>query len=171
MKKEMLTKEKVLELITNNYKNVKDIIYSIVNDEYNEVWIFAKDFAAKELKATKNWDWLGNLTFDLNSLIKDNIVKLLKNYPITTEKGRKYYYFNLVNPGLFGYSQLTGKDTKLVNACKNNNVREFAEWVFERYKSIAKNLFDKRSKKSLKINYINFDESEELISSSLYKIA
>jgi len=172
--KEILTKEKVLELITNNYTDVKNLIYSIVNNEYNEVWIFAKDFAAKELKATKNWDWLGNLTFDLNSLIKDNIVKLLKNYPIPTEKGekgRKYYYFNLVNPGLFGYNELTGKDTKLVKACKNNNVREFAEWLFERYKSIAKNLFDKRSKKSLKINYINFNELEELISSSLYKVA
>ena len=169
--KEILTKEKVLELITNNYTDVKNLIYSIVNDEYHEVWIFAKDFATKELKVKQNWNWLSNLVFDLNSLIKDNIVKLLKNYPIPIKKGKKYYYFNLVNPGLFGYSELTGKDTKLVKACKNNNVKEFVEWLFERYKSVAENLFDKRSKKSLKVNIINFNELEELISSSLYRIA
>ena len=167
--KEILTKEKVLELITNNYTNVKDLIYSIVNNEHHEAWIFAKDFAVKELKVTQNWAWLSNLVFDLDSLIKNNIVKLLKNYPISIKKGRKY--FNLANPGLFGYNELVGKDTKLVKACKNNNVKEFVEWLFERYKSVAKNLFDKRSKKSLKVNIINFNELEELISSSLYKVA
>jgi len=146
-----------INLLSKKYTSVKTLLEDIINNEEHAIFVFAKDFAREILVKDSRYNWLIDKIYDLNSLV----VKQLQNFI-------KRYYLNVL---------FVTKTNKLTIYLQKNNVKAAVKWLMERYVNILKNLFDKRSKKSLNIDNINlfyfnsFENGEELISSSLYKIA
>jgi len=151
----MNTLNLTINLLTKKYKDVKKLLNDIVNDEEHALFVFCKDFAREMLVKDLRYNWLIDKIDDLNSLV----VKQLQNFV-------NRYYLNVL---------FVTKTNKLTIYLQTNNVKNAIKWLMERYVNILKNLFDKRSSKALdNISFIyfnSFENGEELISSSLYKIA
>jgi len=140
-----------INLFANKYKNVENLLKDIANNEEHALFVFARDFAREILSKNREWAWLIDKIYDLNSLV----VKNLQNY-------LKTYYLNVL---------FVTKVNKLTIYLQKNDVAAATKWLLERYVNILKNLFDKRSSRGLdRIDYIYFNSlknGEELISSSL----
>jgi len=151
----MNTLNLTINLLTKKYKDVKKLLNDIVNDEEHALFVFCKDFAREMLVKDLRYNWLIDKIDDLNSLV----VKQLQNFV-------NRYYLNVL---------FVTKTNKLTIYLQTNNVKNAIKWLMERYVNILKNLFDKRSSKALdNISFIyfnSFENGEELISSSIYKIA
>jgi len=151
----MNTLNLTINLLTKKYKDVKKLLNDIVNDEEHALFVFCKDFAREMLAKDLRYNWLVDKIDDLNNLV----VKQLQNFV-------NKYYLNVL---------FVTKTNKLTIYLQTNNVKNAIKWLMERYVNILKNLFDKRSSKALdNISFIyfnSFENGEELISSSIYKIA
>jgi len=143
--------ELTTNLLTKKYNNVKDLLEDIASNEEHALFVFAKDFAREMLARDFRYNWLIDKVDDLNSLV----VKQLQDFI-------KKYYLNVL---------FVTKVNKLTIYLQKNDVKNAVAWLMQRYVSLLKNLFDKRSSKALdNISFIyfnSFKNGEELISSSI----
>jgi len=142
-------------LLIKKYKSVETLLKDIANDEEHALFVFCKDFAREILSKDEKYFWLVDKVDYLNTLVVTNIQNFIKKN-----------YLEVLFPV---------KTNKLTIHLQTNNVKNAIKWLMERYVNILKNLFDKRSSKALdNISFIyfnSFENGEELISSSIYKIA
>ena len=139
----MNTLDLAITLLSRKYKNVDNLIKDVAKNEEHALFIFAKDFAKIICKKSENWNWINeNLIDDLNSIVVNNIQKfLVKNYidVLFVTKNNNLTYF-----------------------LSTNNTKGAIKWLIERYVNVLKNVFDKRSSKSLKISYFYIEDNLNL---------
>jgi len=139
----MNTLNLTIQLLLKKYKNVDDLIKDVVRNEEHPIFVFGKDFAKEITAKSENWNWINeNLIDDLNSIVVNNIQKfLVKNYidVLFVTKNNNLTYF-----------------------LSTNNTKGAIKWLIERYVNVLKNVFDKRSSKSLKISYFYIEDNLNL---------
>jgi len=147
----MNTLELTTILLTKKYNNVYNLLKDLANDKEHSLFIFTKDFAREILSKDTSFCWLVDKIDDLNNLVVKQIQDFLKKY-----------YLEVLFPT---------KINKLTIFLQKNNVAAAIKWLMQRYVSILKNLFDKRSSKAIdNLSFFYFNSlpnGEELISSSL----
>jgi len=147
--------ELTTNLLTKKYNNVKDLLEDIASNEEHALFVFARDFAIEILSKDEKYFWLVDKVDYLNTLVVTNIQNFIKKN-----------YLEVLFPV---------KTNKLTFYLQTNNVKNAIKWLMQRYVNSLKNLFDKRSSKAidnLVFFYFNsLENGEELISSSIYRIA
>ena len=147
--------ELTTNLLTKKYNNVKDLLEDIASNEEHALFVFARDFAIEILSKDEKYFWLVDKVDYLNTLVVTNIQNFIKKN-----------YLEVL---------FTVKTNKLTFYLQTNNVKNAIKWLMQRYVNSLKNLFDKRSSKAidnLVFFYFNsLENGEELISSSIYRIA
>ena len=147
--------ELTTNLLTKKYNNVKDLLEDIASNEEHALFVFARDFAIEILSKDEKYSWLVDKVDYLNTLVVTNIQNFIKKN-----------YLEVL---------FTVKTNKLTFYLQTNNVKNAIKWLMQRYVNSLKNLFDKRSSKAidnLVFFYFNsLENGEELISSSIYRIA
>jgi len=148
----MNTQKILTDSLTKKYNDVEQLIKDVVNDELHALWIFAADYATEILSRDESWKWLSYRIFDFSNIVIDKMRKDLN---------------------VFIYFSFIFKNNNLTKYKENNDITNAVKWLLNRFVNELKNLFDKRSKKSLNIDNINlfyfnsFENGEELISSSI----
>jgi len=127
----MNTLKLTTNLLTKKYNNVYNLLKDLANNEEHALFVFAKDFAVEILQRDIKYNWLLDKVYDLNNLVVTQLQNYIKNY-----------YLNVL---------FATKANKLTVYLQNNNTAGAVKWLLERYVNILKNLFDKRSSKSIKI--------------------
>ncbi len=148
----MNTQKIITDSLAKKYDNVEQLVKDVVDDELHALWIFAADYSVEILRKDENWKWLSYRVFDFSNIVIDKMRKDLN----------VLIHFSLIF-----------KENKLIEYIEKNDVKNAVKWLLSRFVNELKNLFDKRSKKSLNIDNVNlfyfnsFENGEELISSSI----
>ncbi|MDQ7021582.1 MAG: hypothetical protein Q9M91_07225 [Candidatus Dojkabacteria bacterium] len=123
---EQKSKQLYTSLLIKKYNNVENFILSIKNEE-STFWECSKDVAKETLLFNRKWYWLGDRVDDYANIINRDIILKL-------EKWKQRGSFATVH--------------------SHNSLEDVIQWLFERYISMLKNLFDSRYKLSIQATFI-----------------
>jgi len=167
------SKELAIELL--RYKNANEVLKDVISNKESKIWGFAQDAAIEFLqKKYKYLDITENeieqFVLDITEIVIENTIKQLRKKEITNSAKIKWY--------LTMYPEKEIKlPYKLMYSIEKNNIKNTIAWFIDRFINNVRNLFDKRNKKNKlldlhkKLYFNSIENGEELISSSLYKIA
>lgn len=120
-------------LIIKKHNNIDFFLLSIKNHK-NFFWECCRDVTEETLLVNKKWNWLGSRVDDFAHIVELDVIRKL-------EKWRRSGSFAIV--------------------CNRNSLEDVVNWLFERYISMLKNLFDTRYKNSLDFSFhIDMDDFE-----------
>jgi len=126
------------KLYTKKYTNTELLLNEIVKDEDHHFWAACRDVAEEQLKHTR-WKWLSQRIDDFALLTTQYMIS---RFRIWLQKAR------------LGIGAL---------AKHIDSLERTLEWLFARWISTIKNLFDPRYKFSIKINHIvKYEEGLEV---------
>lgn len=128
--KKQSTKELYGSLIQKKYNNSAKRFLIDIKDSNHLFWECCRDTSRELMMSSSEWRWLGYRIDDYARLVEVDVVNKLNKW---LEKG--------------SLSKI------------KNDLYAVIKWLFDRYANNLRNLFDKRSKKSLDPSYIiNFHD-------------